>query len=221
MKTTETINNSNIKKIEIEAKKFFKNLKGSHGWDHVERVSVLCEHIGRIEKANLKILKISALLHDVGREEEFQTNGKVCHAERGASIARKILNNQGIEGETLEKIIHCIVTHRFRGKEKPNSKEAKILSDADNLDAMGAIGIARYLYFACAIGARIHNSKGINPLKAKEYTEEDTAYREYLFKHKKFPERMFTKEGKRLAKERLAFMKKYFDRLNQEVEGVI
>lgn len=221
MKTTEMISNSKIKKVETEAKKFFKNLKGCHGWDHVERVTASCEHIGSIEKADLKVLRLAALLHDVGRDEEFRTNGKVCHAERGAFIAKKILNDQGMEKEVVDRVIHCIVAHRFRGKEKPDSKEARILSDADNLDAMGAIGVARYLYFACAIGARIHNSKGVNLLEIREYTEEDTAYREYLFKHKELPKRMFTKEGKKLAKERLVFMKKYFDRLNQEVEGII
>lgn len=210
-----------IAKIEKKAKKYFINLSGSHGWDHVERVAALCDHIGKVEKADLKILKIAALLHDVGREEEFQANGKICHAEKGAVIAKKILKDLKLEKWEVEEIIHCIEAHRFRGKKKPDSKEAKILSDADNLDAMGAIGVARYLYFACAVGAKIHNTKGTDVLKTKEYSKEDTAYREYLVKHKEFPKRMYTKEGKRLAKERLAFMKIYFERLVKEAKGKI
>jgi len=208
-----------IAKIEQKAKKYFVNLSGSHGWDHVERVAALCDHIGKVEKADLKTLGVSALLHDIGREEEFKAGGKICHAKKGATIAKDILNDIGFCEKDIKKITHCIETHRFRGQKKPDSKEAKILSDADNLDAMGAIGVARYLYFACAIGAKIHNTKGTDVLNTKEYSKEDTAYREYLMKHKEFPKRMYTNEGKRLAKERLAFMKIYFDRLIREAKG--
>lgn len=208
-----------IEVIEKEARVFFTTKRGAHDWDHVERVRAVALHIGKIEKANLFIVDAAAILHDIGREEEFQLNGKICHAERGAEISIGILDKAGVDQVTVKEISHCIETHRFRKGGEPISIEAKVLADADHLDAMGAIGIARYLYFAASTDSKIHNSKGVNPLDYEDYSKEDTAYREYLIKHEKFRESMYTKEGKKMANERLDFMKLYFDRLNKEVEG--
>jgi uncharacterized protein len=118
----------------------------------------------------------------------------------------------------IEKIIHCIETNRFRGNKKLKTKEAKVLFDADKLDAIGAIGIGRAFLFAGEIGAKLHD-KNVDIKKTKEYTKNDTAYREYLVKLRKIKDRMFTKEGKRIAKERHKFMVNFFNRLNKEVEG--
>ena len=100
----------------------------------------------------------------------------------------------------------------------PNSKEAKILFDADKLDSIGAIGIGRAFLFAGEIGAKLHN-KDVDIDKTKPYTKEDTAYREYMIKLRKVKERMLTDEGKHIAKERHKFMVEFFDRLNKEVDG--
>jgi uncharacterized protein len=133
-------------------------------------------------------------------------------------MARKILKAHGIEKETMEGIIHCIQTHRFRKRAVPISKEAKILFDADKLDSIGAVGIGRAFLFAGEVGARLHN-KDINLRKTKPYTKEDTAYREYLIKLRKIKDRIFTKEGKRIARERHRFMVNFFERLNGETDG--
>jgi len=57
-----------VQKIKLEAEKFFSNSRGSHDWDHTQRVYNICQHIGKKEKANLEILKLAALLHDIGRK---------------------------------------------------------------------------------------------------------------------------------------------------------
>jgi uncharacterized protein len=118
----------------------------------------------------------------------------------------------------MEGVIHCIQTHRFRKRVVPISKEAKILFDADKLDSIGAVGIGRAFLFAGEVGARLHN-KDINLRKTKPYTKEDTAYREYLIKLRKIKDRIFTKEGKRIARERHRFMVEFFERLNRETDG--
>ncbi len=214
------IDKNPIEKIRKEARRFFSQARGSHNWDHTERVYELCLRIGKKEKANLKILRLAALLHDIGREEEDRSNGKICHTERGVALARKLLEKYHLEKEKIEKILHCIKTHRFRKRIIPKSKEARILFDADKLDSIGAIGIGRAFLFAGEVGARLHN-KGIDVKKTKPYTKEDTAYREFLVKLSKIKDRMFTREGKRIARERHKFMVEFFERLNKEVDGLL
>ncbi len=203
-----------------EVKRILDGRNKSHGWDHTERVYRLCMRIGKKENADLKILALAALLHDIGRECEKRSGGKVCHAEKSAFLARKILRKYGIDEETIEKVVHCIESHRFRGKKVPKSKEAKILFDADKLDSIGAVGIGRAFLFAGEVGAKLHN-KDVDISKTKSYTEEDTAYREYMVKLRKVKDRMLTPEGKRLAEGRHRFMEEFFERLHKEVEGVV
>ncbi len=206
--------------IKNQAKKFFKNAKGSHDFSHTERVYALCMRIGKKEKVDLRILKLAALLHDIGREEETKSEGKICHAKRSAVLAKRLLEKYKFDKKKIDKIIHCIETHRFRGKDKPKSKEARVLFDADNLDAIGAVGIGRAFLFAGEIGAKLHN-KGIDVLKTKGYSREDTAYREFMVKLRKIKDRTLTGEGKRLARQRHKFMVNFFKRLDKEVEGVL
>ena len=204
--------------IKKEAKRYFENAKGSHDWEHTERVYNLCMHIGKEEKADIEILKLSAILHDIGREYQDKTNGRVCHAEKGALLARELLGKHAMDKERIDKVIHCIECHRFRGDRIPQSKEAKVLYDADKLDSIGAVGIGRAFLFAGEVGAQLHNI-GVDPEKTKPYTKEDTAYREFMVKLKKVKDKMLTEEGKRIAEERHAFMEEFFDRLNKEVKG--
>jgi uncharacterized protein len=208
-----------IEKIKNEAKSYFTNAKGSHDWDHTERVYNLCLRIGKEENVDTGIIKLAAILHDIGREEEDRLNGKICHAERGAILARQILEKHNVEENKIAKITHCIETHRFRGDKIPQSKEAKVLFDADKLDSIGAVGIGRTFLFAGEVGARLHN-KEVDIEKTKPYTVEDTGYREFVVKLSKIKDKMLTSEGKRIAEERHDFMVKFFDRLNEEVDGV-
>ncbi len=203
-----------------EVKERFLDVRKSHDWDHTWRVLNLCLHIGEKEGADLEILKLAALLHDIGREEQDINNGKVCHAQRGGEIARELLEKHGYSPEIMERVAHCIETHRFRGDKKPRSKEARVLYDADKLDAIGAIGIGRAFVFAGEVGARVHN-KGVDLGKTRSYSREDTAYREFMVKLRQVKDRMLTEEGKRIARDRHRYMVDFFDRLNREVEGEI
>jgi uncharacterized protein len=204
--------------VRAEAKRFFRSARGSHDWDHTARVLRLCLHIGRAEKADLEILALAALLHDIGRGEEDRSNGKICHSEASARAAREILGRHGLDAGRIERVAHCIEAHRFRKNVPPLSLEARILFDADKLDSIGAVGIGRAFLFAGEVGARLHN-KGIDLAKTAAYTKEDTAYREFMVKLRHVKDRMFTEEGKRLAAGRHDFMVAYFDRLDRETDG--
>ena len=119
-----------------------------HGFKHVERVLKLSSEIGQVLNANSFVIKIAALLHDVGRslikEDEVKN-----HAEISAEIAENFIikNNFNIVIEDVENILHCIRVHSFSNDMIPKTLEAKILSDADKLDALGAIGLYRTIGF--------------------------------------------------------------------------
>lgn len=209
-----------IEKIKKETKAILESSRGSHDWEHTERVYKLALHIGEKEGADLTIVALAALLHDIGRSCEDRTNGEVCHAEKGAEMASIILQKYGVDQKMIDQIIHCIETHRFRNNKQPESAEARVLFDADKLDSIGAVGIGRAFLFAGEVGAKLHN-KDTCITATKPYTEEDTAYREYMVKLRYIKERILTEEGKRIAVERHEFMEEFFLRLNKEVEGIL
>ncbi|MDY7035915.1 MAG: HD domain-containing protein [Thermodesulfobacteriota bacterium] len=204
--------------IKAFAKKCFSNSNGSHNWEHSCRVYKLCMHIGLKEGARLEVLKIAAYLHDIGRPCQEKSKGIICHAEKGAEITKSFLAKYDILEDHGKNIIHCIRSHRFRGNLRPQTLEAEVLFDADKLDAIGAIGVARAFQFAGEVGARFHNPY-VKPEDTEPYTEEDTGYREFKLKLAKIKDRMLTDEGRRMAKERHAFMETFFERFVQEHEG--
>lgn len=207
-----------IKDIKAFSMKSLSNSLGSHDWEHTHRVYNLCMHIGKVEGADMEVLKIAAYLHDVGRPYQDESKGSICHAEKGAELARPLLDKYHLPTKQKTNILHCILSHRFRGNRKPESLEAKVLFDADKLDAIGAIGIGRAYQFAGEVGAKFHNPY-VQPEGTKPYTEEDTGYREFKLKLSKIKDRMLTREGRRMAEERHAFMERYFERFFQEYEG--
>lgn len=206
--------------IQRTAKQYFNNAKGSHAWDHTIRVIRLCEHIGPIEKADMTVLLIAASLHDIGRHLQDQSNGQICHAEQGAELSREIIRDLPLSNEQKSNIIHSIQTHRYRGENIPETTEAKVLFDADKLDAIGAVGIARAYLFAGELGARLHNPDN-NIQNTKPYSRDDTGYREFKLKLCKIKDRIITQEGQRMAEKRHAFMVSFFDRFLDEYEGNI
>ena len=191
---------------------------GPHGPDHTERVYHLALILGRALDARLDILAAAALLHDIGRRFESDSKGEVCHARKGAELARTILADLGFSAPDIEAITHCIRAHRFRGLEPPRTLEAEILFDADKLDSIGAIGIGRAFLFAGQIGAKLHDAE-IDHNHTRAYSREDTAYREFQVKMSRVREQMLTAPGRKLAEQRHRFMEIFFDELNREIYG--
>ncbi|GAG88332.1 unnamed protein product [marine sediment metagenome] len=119
-----------------------------HGFGHIERVLKLSSEIGAILNANIPVIKIAALLHDIGRnikKGELVEN----HAEISADIAERFIykNDFNITKKDIRNILHSIRSHSFSNNKIPKTLEAKILSDADKLDALGAIGLYRTIGF--------------------------------------------------------------------------
>ena len=202
----------------------------AHNLDHVFRVYKLCLLIAKHEKnVDLEILIPAALLHDIARVEESQDKtGEIDHAVLGSVIAEDILRKLEYEEEKIQKIKHCIIAHRFRTGNEPNTVEAKILFDSDKLDVIGASGIARTFMLAGQFGQRLTVNESM-----ENYLEGNTVangrikdvskhspFIEYEIKFKKIPNKLYTEKAKEIGKKRLKFMEEYFSRLSSEIEGI-
>ncbi|NRT72486.1 HD domain-containing protein [Clostridium beijerinckii] len=202
----------------------------AHNLDHVFRVYNLCLLIAQHEKdIDLEILIPSALLHDIARVEESQDKtGEIDHAVLGSVIAEDILRTLEYEEEKIEKIKHCIIAHRFRTGNEPNTMEAKILFDSDKLDVIGASGIARTFMLAGQFGQRLTVNESLDEYLKGNTVEngrlkdvsKHTPFIEYEVKFKKIPDKLYTDKAKEIGKERLKFMDEYFNRLKSEIEGI-
>jgi uncharacterized protein len=216
------INNKIIEEIEKIAKTYFVDASSCHDWTHVERVHNLAVKIGKKEGANMNIVKVSAYLHDIGRKEEMCEKGKICHAEVGSKLAEEILIKFNLDEDVVKNIKHCILTHRYRNNHKPETIEAKVLFDADKLDSIGAVGVARDFLFAGSHRGLLYvgNEKQVaKNAKDYAYTKKDTALLEYYYKLRKVKASILTKAGKEIAKERHEYMADFFKRFDLEVKG--
>ena len=202
----------------------------AHNLDHVFRVYNLCLLLAKYEKnVDLEILIPSALLHDIARVEESQDKtGEIDHAVLGSVMAEDILRKLEYEEEKIEKIKHCIIAHRFRTGNEPNTIESKILFDSDKLDVIGASGIARTFMLAGQFGQSLTVNESLSEYLKSNTVEngrlkdvsKHTPFIEYEVKFKKIPDKLYTDKAKEIGKERLKFMDQYFNRLKSEIEGV-
>ncbi len=206
-------------RLSVKIKKILNNSPRCHDWEHTKRVLHNARMLaGEEKKADLKVVELGALLHDIARADEMAIKGKVCHAKKGAELAKKILKKEGFDKDTVKKAVWCVRRHRFRSDEMPVSIEEKIIYDADKLDSVGAVGLGRAFLFAGREGAKVHNTKE-EALNSPAYSENDTAYREYLVKQRDIPGKMLTKTGRNVAEQRVKFMKDFFQKLDEEVFG--
>ncbi|HEU24520.1 MAG: phosphohydrolase [Mesoaciditoga sp.] len=132
-----------------------KKMEGSHDFDHVLRVVRFCEIIGQNENAKMDILIPAAYLHDIARSLE-EKDKSVDHAIAGSKIALDFLKSIG--HPYAEEISYVISVHRFSRGLVPQKLEAKILQDADRLDAIGAIGIYRAIMYSALNGRNIQDT---------------------------------------------------------------
>ena len=191
--------NTGIERILNFVETFFRQ-SGSHGLDHTLRVTRLCEEIGKTEGADMQILIPAALFHDVARPLEKETG--IPHEEEGARIAEEYLRSNGCDESRIRAIVHAIRSHRFSRGTKPETLEAKVLSDADKLDSMGAIGIARAFMQAGEHGNSI----------------EDTCahFHEKLLNLRDL---MYTDTAAGVAEERHELLQRFSDTLKDEIKS--
>jgi uncharacterized protein len=207
-----------------QARSWYPDTDPVHGFDHVLRVYQLAERLATAEDADLEIVRAAVLLHDA----EGSRSAGGDHAERkvhhhaAADFARQVLEAEGWSEARIAAVQHCILSHRFRDdSEQPQTLEARILFDADKLDAIGAIGVARAIAYAARDGQPAFSQPSEHFLKTgeKEPGEGHSSYHEFLFKLQKLKERMYTPSGRILAEERNRFMSEFYQQLQAELRG--
>lgn len=202
----------------------------AHDLAHTERVLSLCLTLAKEEpEIRLDILIPAVLLHDIARAEEDQDyTGQVDHAVLGAEMAEGILRELGYDFATIMPIKQCIRSHRFRSAYPPETIEARILFDADKLDALGAVGIARSFMLAGEHGEIMYSERDL-----AEYIKENVGENgriidvskhasnlEFQLKLKKIPQRLYTKQAKIIANQRVELMTEFYQILQSEIKGI-
>jgi uncharacterized protein len=214
-----------------QAKAWYSVTDPVHGFDHIVRVYDLSQRIARLEGADLRIVSTAALLHDVGGEQTITerptlkaglSHSRFTHHMAATEFAGEVLLAEGWNGDDIQAVQHCIRAHRFRDlSEQPGTLEAQVLFDADKLDAIGAIGVARAIAYAARAGipAYCQPSQTFLATGKLEAGELHSAYHEYLFKLAKISSRLYTTVGKALAEKRHQEMAAFFDQLEVESLG--
>lgn len=191
----------------------------AHDKDHVYRVLSNALLIAREEpQADIDIVIAASLLHDIGRPEQM-ADKRLCHAQVGSEKAYVFLLAQGWAEARADHVRRCIASHRYRKSSPPDSLEAKILYDADKLDVTGAIGVARTLVYNGAVNRPIYSTGEDGRILDGSGEEPDSFCREYRYKLEHVYDRFLTESGRRLAEERRAAAKAFYDALMAEVAG--
>lgn len=210
-----------------EAKKWYPVLDPVHGFEHVLRVLHTAERLGRAEGADLEIVRAAVLLHDAVPPEEETGEGQAgreTHHLASAEFAGVVLRGEGWGEGRIGVVQECIRAHRFRDDSaQPVSLEAKILFDADKLDAIGAIGAARAIAYAAMAGQSFYAepSRQFWESGQLEEGETHTAYHEFVFKLRKLPGRLYTASARETAAERGSYLQAFFQQLAMEIAGEI
>ena len=165
----------------------------------------------------MDIIKAASLLHDIARLKEHNKEIK-DHAESGAKMAEKILKERDFPENKIGWVVYAIKVHRHSKGLKPETKEAEILQDADRLDALGAITIARMFSTGGELDMPLWNPKiPIDKEFANFYTSTLHGFYSRIFRIT--PESFNTEEAKEIAKERYDFVKLFVERFLREWKG--
>lgn len=203
-----------------QARLLYETGGGGHDFDHVLRVTALAERIAAAEGADLAVVRTAALLHDVA-----ESRARHDHHLRGAELSREILADQ--PADFVEAVAHAIEAHRFRAEPAPRTLEAQCLSDADKLDAIGAVGIARVFAYAGSHGTalwkrpwrEIAAASGDARQAPQALADAYTPVHEFVYKLDRIPDRLYTAAARAIAAERQAFMRAFFEQLDDEIQG--
>ena len=196
------------------------NAEGGHDWFHVERVYRNAILISKNEVCNTAIVQLGVLLHDVA-DSKFHNGDETV----GPKMAREFLESQEVDVATITHVINIIENISFKGGNFQNtfsSKELDIVQDADRLDAIGAIGIARMFNYGGFKNRVIYDPKIApkNKMTKEEYKKNDSPtinhFYEKLFLLK---DKMNTQTGKEIAKERHRYMEGFLSQFYAEWEG--
>lgn len=191
----------------------------AHDMEHVYRVLYNALEIAEeCDGVDCDVLICACLLHDIARAEQLR-DPSICHALYGGDKAYRFLVENGFEADFAERVRHCIRTHRYRSGNAPESIEAKILFDADKLDAAGVVGIARTLAYKGAVGDPLYSVNGDGNISDGSCDKAPSFFQEYRYKLQNVYDRFFTEKGEKIARERQKAAEDFYSSLFSEVNG--
>ena len=192
----------------------------AHDRHHVYRVLYsaidIARYTGEVD-VDMDVLIAACLLHDIGREKQF-ANLELCHAQIGGDMAYEFLVSQKWEVYKASHVKECIASHRFRRDNAPQSLEAKILFDADKLEASGAVGIARTLIYEGQVEEPLYIIDGTgNIVTDGGGAEISSFFQEYNYKLKNVYGSFHTRRAKEIAAERQNTAISFYNGLFSEI----
>lgn len=209
-----------INKTILFVKQQLENAEGGHDWFHIQRVYKNAVSIADSEVCNVMVVKLGALLHDIADSKFHQGDETV-----GPRIAREFLESETIPEETIDHVINIIENISFKGgniEKTFHSIELDIVQDADRLDAIGAIGIARTFNYGGFKNRPMYNpaiAPKMNMTKEEYKNSEAPTLNHFYEKLLLLKDKMNTETGKQIAKERHHFMETFLSQFYAEWDG--
>ncbi|MBP9848011.1 MAG: HD domain-containing protein [Flavobacterium sp.] len=198
------------------------NAEGGHDWFHIERVYKNALLIAEEEDCDITIVKLGALLHDIADSKFHDGDEKI-----GPKTAKIFLESQNVSEDIISHVIAIIENISFKGgnfEKKFNSKELEIVQDADRLDAIGAIGIARTFNYGGFKNRPLYNPNiqpNLNMSKEEYKNSESPTLNHFYEKLLLLKDKMNTETGKKIAQKRHDFMITYLSQFYAEWDGEI
>ena len=197
-----------------------ENAAGGHDWFHIERVFKNAVLIAKNEDCDVTVVKLGALLHDIADSKFHEGDESV-----GPKIARDFLESENVDEEIITHVVHIIENISYKGgnfEKKFSSLELDVVQDADRLDAIGAIGIARAFNYGGFKNRALYDPK-IAPnsrMSKEEYKKNDAPTLNHFYeKLLLLKDKMNTDTGKKIAKERHRYMEGFLAQFYAEWEG--
>lgn len=205
-----------LERIERKVKTLIDSRDPAHDLQHIMRVYHNAELIGKQEGADMEILLAAALLHDLIVYPKGSSK-RSKSSDDSADMAEKILKGFKYPKDKIDRISYCIRTHSYSKGLVPQTLEGKILQDADRLDALGAVGIARTFSVGGTEGRLFYNPK--DPFCRSNRKADDMQWTLDHFQKKllKLQTTMHTSTGRKIARERTKFMKHFLKQLEKEI----
>ena len=210
-----------ISKTEEFVKQTLKNAEGGHDWFHILRVWNNAKLIAENEKVDIFIVELGALLHDIA-DSKFQNGDETI----GPKVAREFLKNIAVSEEIILHIENIITNISYKGgnfKQTFTSPELDVIQDADRLDAIGAIGIARCFNYGGFKNRPLYNPKikpKLNQTKEEYKNSEAPTINHFYEKLLLLKDKMNTASGKKIAEERHQYMEAFLQQFYSEWNGL-
>ena len=202
--------------LEIEKHMLSCMNDSAHDCQHIYRVLYFALDLANEYAVDKDVLITAALLHDIGRDAQFK-NPECDHAHVGADMAYDYLLGIGWNENKAAHVRDCIATHRYRNSILPESIEAKILFDADKLDAAGTMGIARTIAYQAIVSVPLYSVDEDGNVPVGGLDNEPSFFQEYTWKLKNIYDKFFTSRAKTIAEERRRASIDFYDNMYNEV----